>query len=141
MADKPDIKYVDKDVIRQAINKEIAELEDKTGDIKEIKKEIKALEKKGADASKLKAQLENADIYIKQIKEKQKELKKLDAPAKVEKVTIENIEELIFEESRERYKELLTVYLCFKTAAIDCRLLKEFHEATSKNTNKIKCDF
>jgi hypothetical protein len=50
---------------------------------------------------------------------------------------IENIDEKIFNDSREKFKELFTIYNCMKEGAIDCRLLKEFHEHTSGQ--KINC--
>ena len=71
-----------------------------------------------------------ADLKVK-LREKAKELKKLDAPPKHTDTNIENIDERIYRESQERFKELFTIYQCLKEAACDCRLLKEFHSSTT----------
>jgi hypothetical protein len=66
------------------------------------------------------------------LNEKKKELKKLDAPPKTNMLeAVDNIEEMIQEEAKERFKQLFIVYNCMREMAVDCRLLKEFHSATS----------
>jgi tetratricopeptide (TPR) repeat protein len=82
----------------------------------------------------------NKDVSVKikqQIKEKQKELKLLDKPPKYQPNDIEIIEERIFKESRERIKELLTIYQSMREAAIDCRAMNVFHKSTG---NDIVCE-
>ena len=51
---------------------------------------------------------------------------------------IQNIEQVIFDESRERMKLLLTVYQAMKEVALDCRMLQAFHSSTG---NTIQCAF
>ncbi len=52
---------------------------------------------------------------------------------------VENIDQKILDDSREKFKELFTIYNCMKESAIDCRLLKEFHSLTSGQ--EIQCEF
>ena len=141
---------------KQKLNQEIIELEELISESssKEIKKEIKKneklLKKKKIDPSeieiinkdiavleeKLKNLIDNSGLKLK-LKEKQKALKKLDKPPKFFPGDIENIEERIFKESRERMKELFTMYQCMREAAIDCRILNPFHAYTG---SEIKCE-
>jgi hypothetical protein len=72
-----------------------------------------------------------------QLREKMKDLKKIDAPPKLKADNIDNIDDKIYNESRERFKELFTVYQCLKEAAVDCRILREFHGSTTGE--KINC--
>jgi len=74
--------------------------------------------------------------------------KKLLSPAKVKDLKaqikqaalldIPLIEEKVYEESRERMKDLLTIYKCMQEAAIDCRILQRFHATTGHD---IACAF
>lgn len=71
------------------------------------------------------------------LKKELTDLKKQQKEAKRHDVTnIQNIEEKIFEESRERVKDILTMYVCMKEAAVDCRVLQKFHALTGID---IKC--
>lgn len=88
---------------------------------------------------------DNITINIKllkdELKKKKKDLEKLQAEPnkktqKMDVTNILNVEQLIFNESRERMKELLTIYLCMKESAIDCKILSKFHSSLG---NKIKC--
>lgn len=126
--------------------------EDLTNDIKDLREKKKAMrgKAKAAQASTIDAIIEKKTAQLKQIKmalkeeikAKQKEIKDLEAQAKKaikeDATSIENIEERIFTESRERMKELLTVYQAMKEAAVDCKVLSAFH---SKTGNEIKCDW
>jgi Skp family chaperone for outer membrane proteins len=100
----------------------------KTKVAKDIAKLEKQIEKK---MEELKA---NKTKIKEDIKKKQKEIKELSEPKKKKKTidpaSVENIEERIFKESRERMKELLTVYQAMKEAAVDCQVLHEFHSGT-----------
>ena len=53
-------------------------------------------------------------------------------------LSVPMIEELIFNESRERMRSLMVLYQCIKESAIDCRVLNEFHSRTG---HEIKCAF
>lgn len=102
--------------------------------------ELKDLEQAQNDAQN---NFDNAQEIIKALKkelsEKKKELKQVDKPTKASKLdNIQNIEEQIFQESKERFKLLFTVYQCMKEAAVDCRLLRDFHAATGVS---VKCEF
>ena len=112
--------------------KALKETKKKTKNQKDLDRLEKLIEKKTQE-------IKDAKEKIKEdIKKKQKELKDLTAPKKkqVDMSTIDNVEERIFKESRERMKELLTVYDAMKQAAVDCEILKEFHSATG---NQVKC--
>ena len=82
--------------------------------------------------------------YLKdQLKKKKKEIDRLLVEPKkktkgkeIDYKNIINIEQLIFDESRERMKELMTIYLSMKEASIDCKILSDFHSSVG---NKIKC--
>jgi hypothetical protein len=152
MADKPVEKVVDNGPIREKIQDEIDSLNLKLDEYKDIQKEIKDKEKKlkkieepgkllilKKEIDKLKEQLAKFDLnkYKKLLAEKKKELKNVDKVPKVIQ-NIENIEDRIFSESRERFKLLFSVYHVMKEAAVDCRLLKNFHESTG---NDITCAF
>lgn len=146
MSDKPEPIVIDNGPIRQKLQSEVAIIESELDVIKETKKAItkmtKLIEKGKGDQKELdklvkdvnESNLEELKIRL---KEKNKELKKLDAPVKFSDANIENIEEKIFKESQERFKELFTIYNSMKEAAIDCRLLKQFHETTANQ--KIDC--
>ena len=101
-------------------------------DLSQLQKELKDLEKA---FDNIEADIDNAKEVIAKLKlqksKKNKALKKLDAPVKGKLDQVENIEELIFNESRERFKELFTIYNCMRNMSIDCRLLKDFHSSTS----------
>jgi hypothetical protein len=108
--------------------------------IKELKEQKKDLTKKKASEGKKKKEDSSITKIKDAIKEKEKELKALQTPVgkKVDKKEINNVEEFIFKESRERMKELLTVYQCMKEAAVDCKILSQFHSSTG---HQVKCDF
>jgi len=40
---------------------------------------------------------------------------------------IVDVENMIYKESRERIRDLMMVYQALREAAIDCKVLKEFH--------------
>lgn len=136
---------------KSSINEMILELKNKEAQYKAIKKvkgstagilsEIEALE---VDINKKKLAYNQDKEYVSgykaELKEKEKALKKLSEIPKKPVENIENIEERIFKESRERMKELLIVYNALKEAAIDCKVLNEFHSAISSSEDlKIKC--
>jgi hypothetical protein len=74
-----------------------------------------------------------------QKEEIQNRIKKLRAALKKSgTLSVPMIEELIFKESRERMRSLMIIYQCLKEAALDCRVLNEFHSRTG---HEIKCAF
>ena len=123
-------KYKDKE-------KEIAKVQKlvekgKPGDLKGLTKELDEL---GEQVEGVKKALEDAKKGVAEVKAqlaaKKKELKLLDKPSKLDKAgDVEHVEQRIYDEARERFKELFTVYQSMKEAAVDCKLLKEFHSAT-----------
>lgn len=123
------------------LEKQIAKQKATHDQLLPLQAELKQLEKTVEDAQN---NFDNAQEIIKSLKkelsEKKKELKLVDKPSKASKASkdnIQNIEEQIFQESKERFKQLFTVYQCMKEAAVDCRLLRDFHAATGV---AVKCE-
>lgn len=159
ISDKPPIKVVrDYTGLISTLESDIRVLEsrmsqeDLTNEIKDLREKKKALrgKTKADQLAKVDNLIEKKTTQLKQIKtklkddikEKQREIKELEAQAKKaakeDATNIENIEERIFKESRERMKDLLMVYQAMKEAAVDCKVLKQFH---SKTGNEVKCDW
>jgi hypothetical protein len=68
------------------------------------------------------------------ITEKKKELKAIEkelrANKKIDINNISNIEEVIHAEAKERMMALINIYQAMKEAAVDCRIMREFHKST-----------
>lgn len=92
--------------------------------------EIDALLKSAQDKAK-------KDKKNQELKEEIARLKLQKKDAKKANTKVANIEEFIFKESRERMKEIFTLYQCMKEAAVDCHLMKRFH---SMMGSPIKCE-
>lgn len=111
------------------------EAKTKRAEIKEvisgIKTEVKALED---ERKKIQKGVGERDKIKK--KEVASLTKKVKKGKKVDSSQIEMIDEIIFNESRERVKTLLVVFQAMKEAAIDCKLLASFH---AKSGNKVQC--
>ena len=104
-----------------------------------LKAEIKALEQKVREfQDKIKTSKKEAQGILDMVKGKKKHLKLISQPPKFDLAQIENIDEMIFKESREWFKALFTIYKCMREAAVDCKLMHEFH---SKTKMQIKCEF
>ena len=84
-------------------------------------------------SEKLKKDKKNKDLKaeIDRLKAQKKEMKGLDVSG------VANIEEAIFKESRDRMKQIFTIYACMKEAAVDCRILNKFHSMTG---TEVKCE-
>lgn len=131
---KKAVKDKEKEIAK--IEKLVVKAKATEADVKELKDELKTLQQTLALAEKGVGEGKDVVAGLKaQIKEKNKELKALDKPKNNQDV--EMVEERIREEAKERFKELFTVYQCMKEAAVDCRLLREFHEKTANQ--KINC--
>ena len=89
--------------------------------IKEKKKQIKLI----ADS------VEDRDKAIRRNTRKQKS-KSMDATG------VENIDKFIYNEARNRFKEILAIYESMKETAIDCQVLKKFHGSTGRT---IQCAY
>lgn len=117
---------------------------------KELAAEIENLDGKlgalkGKKDAESKSTREEIKIKLKDLKEQKKVVDKLakesNAVAKKQKrrgkaidtSNIANVDDFIYDEAREKMKELLTIYLCMKEAAIDCRLLNTFHSMDENN--------
>ena len=124
------VKDKEKEIVK--IEKLVAKGKASESDVNILKKELKELEGnlEEAEESMLNGKEEVAEFKL-QLSSKKKELKKLDNPKNMTD-NVENIEERIYEESKERFKELFTVYQCMRSAAVDCRLLHDFHTSTAK---------
>ena len=88
---------------------------------------------------KAKKEKDDGEDAIADLQAQQKELKILQsilATGKNGNANV-NIEEQIFRESRERIKDIFTVYQCMKEAALDCRVLHRFHSSTG---SPISCE-
>jgi hypothetical protein len=159
ISDKPPIKVVPNYTSRiSTLESDIKVLEsrmsqeDLNNEIKDLKEKKKGLrgKTKADQAAKVEALIERKTLQLKQvkqklkdeIKEKQKAIKDLEAQVKKatkeDSTNIENIEERIFKESRERMKDLLMVYQSMREAAVDCKVLAQFH---SKTGHEVKCDW
>jgi muconolactone delta-isomerase len=142
--DKVDLILKAKDIELKSLGKatryNIDKVEVVKGSIKELKTQKRELTNKIPNESKKKKEDSTITKIKNAIKDKEKELKALQTPVskKVDKKEINNVEEFIFKESRERMKELLTVYQCMKEAAVDCKILSQFHSSTG---HQVKCDF
>lgn len=84
------------------------------------------------EIAEVKALIKEAKAELKALTKEKAGKKKLDLE------NIKNIEEQIYNESRDRMKNLLIVYQAMKEAAVDCRILQTFHNATGNN---LRCDY
>lgn len=79
-----------------------------------------------------------SDALKNDLKNKKKAYKDATKSTKAVNLTnIKNIDEFIYQESKERMRELFVLYEAMMQAAIDCKLLSKFHSATGK---QIKCE-
>jgi len=69
------------------------------------------------------------DVLTKKIADAKKQLKPLKKQLKYNSdlKNVKNVDQVIYDESRERFKQLFDVYNAMKGAAVDCMLLKDFH--------------
>lgn len=148
-----DIKDIKSRILDNDASSYKSDLQDKIKRLKEViraktkakqdtsfeKKEVVALEGKIQSATNnSKGALK---IYKDELRLKEKQYKSLTTIPKkkvIDPSSVANIEEVIFKESRERMKELLIVYQCMKEAAVDCKILSEFHSLTG---HKVNCTF
>ena len=86
-------------------------------DVAALEKELESL--KGQKTAEAKARTAQLKLLITTAK-------------KQNAANVDNVEKLVFEESKRRMRELLTIYDSLKSAAVDCRLLKEFHASTGQ---------
>lgn len=103
---------------RASIKEKIASAK---GSLKEVTKKVKILQ---GDISKRGTPLKAAV--------KSKKRTTIDAK------DVEMIDHIIFMESRERVKDLFAIFQTMKEAAIDCRMLSDFH---AKSGNNVSCGF
>lgn len=121
------------DIHKQSTNTEENKLIQIEQDIQRLTNDIQVLDKKTnkTEIAETKKEITRLNKELKEVLKEIKNKKKIDIS------TIKNIEDIIFEESRSRMKQLLVVYHAMKEAAIDCRILEKFHSATG---TKIKCE-
>uniref|UniRef100_A0A6C0BE07 Helicase ATP-binding domain-containing protein n=1 Tax=viral metagenome TaxID=1070528 RepID=A0A6C0BE07_9ZZZZ len=121
------------DIHKQTIDNEQARQNQIEQDIQRLTNNIQVLDKKTnkTEIAETKKEISRLNKELKEVLKEIKNKKKIDIS------TISNIEEIIFEESRSRMKQLLVVYQAMKEAAIDCRILENFHSATG---TKVKCE-
>ena len=123
--------------IHRYMNEKPIMLGNQNGSVKRVlENDIKSLEDDLEDLNfdKKENKVEIASIK-KEIAAMKKELKKISKPPKFDITSVEMIEEKIFNESRERFRAILTVYTCMREAAVDCRLMKDFHSSVSKGVD------
>ena len=118
-----------------------------------LEEATKALKDMGTKGDK--EQKEKLKMYIKEIKAKQSEYKAykkelaklvktktthinktsaaLKKESKLKTDDIKNIDEFIYVEARNRMKDLFVIHQLIKQAAIDCRILKDFHSKINPN--------
>lgn len=147
MSDRPSIKIDMSGESIEELNAKLKESDNAKEKIAKLKLAVKETKTKGQTKNanikgfieETKRDIENisktvlSTADIKDIKQKIKRMKEAKAAS-----DIPMIEEQIFKESRERMKELMVVYQCMKAAAIDCRVLKDFH---SKTGHDVECEF
>lgn len=90
----------------------------------------KANKKDKEVVSDLKANIKRLTSEIKAVNKQLKDVGKLNDK------NVQNIEKKIFQESRDRMKDLLVIYHAMREAAIDCKVMEKFHE---KSRNPVKC--
>jgi pyrimidine operon attenuation protein/uracil phosphoribosyltransferase len=98
---------------RNALKTQLKELKSK---LKAIEIEVKIIEK-----------AVEARMKQKTSKKKTKKTKQYDAS------TVELVDDMIYKIARERVKTIMTINQCMKEAAIDCRILKDFHAHTGRS--------
>jgi hypothetical protein len=59
-----------------------------------------------------------------------KELRGIEKALRADVGNIQNIEEVVSAEAKERMRTLLDIYQAMKEAAVDCRIMQEFHKST-----------
>lgn len=132
MSDKPSTTSVTFDPV---------EIENKIKASKEAKAELAKLKpKKG---TKIKGGLQRQVDALQKVILSPGRLKALQLQIKNNKknndsVNIPMIEEVVYQQSRDRMKSLLVLYQSIKESAIDCRVLNTFHKQTGTN---IQCSF
>lgn len=90
------------------------------------------------DKKTQKLEISETKAAVAEVKKQLKALEKdIKSKKKLNLENIKNIEEIIFNESRSRMKQLLVVYQAMKEAAVDCRILQKFHSATG---TQIRCE-
>lgn len=103
-----------------------------------IKKQEKELSEKKSLYENTSDKAEKRDIKLDiarmtvELKRITVELKKL---TKMNNDNVQNVEKKIFEESRSRMKDILTIYQSMREAAIDCKIMEEFHRNSEYPVN------
>ena len=118
------------------------ELEGSTQNTSTLYNELSSLESEIADLKgKTRRDPEaksRSDALKKDLTAKKKAYKEATKSSKAVNIqNIKNIDEFIYQESKERMRELFVLYEAMMQAAIDCKLLSKFHSATGK---QIKCE-
>jgi hypothetical protein len=116
--------------------------------IKEMEIKLQDLEAKLAAAGKTRAKDEEQKAYKENLKNMIKSTKasikeanaELKQVQKLDLQNIKNIDEFVFNEAREKMKQLFTVYHAMKETAVDCRILSKFHNQNLASIDTpIKC--
>lgn len=96
---------------------------------KAIKSKIEEDERRVLTMHKKTQQQEIKDLKA-AIAADKKELRAIEKSLKTNIGNVRNIEEVIYEEAKERMRSLLNIYQAMKEAAVDCRIMQEFHKST-----------
>jgi type I site-specific restriction endonuclease len=127
MSETPVFAGVTSDDIDKRIQEVTEQHKQATEEHKQASEQLKA-DKKNAElkgtVAELKGKVAELKKQIADLTKEKKKAKSLDVKS------APNIEELIFKESRERMKDIFTIYQCMKEAAVDCKVLQKFHSAT-----------
>ena len=88
-----------------------------------------------SDEIKNKERIKNLKLEIKKLEKKEKAREKANEKKvakkgkKIDATDVINIDEFIYKQSREKMKQILTLYQYMKEAAIDCQVLNDFHKS------------
>jgi hypothetical protein len=122
----------DKDMIRE-IKKNITKTKKAKQSIVELEKELEyynnEIEKGKKNIEDIKKELKTLNAALKKIMNEKTKKKKYDATG------VENIDQFIYNNAISKMQNILTLYQTMKEAAIDCRVLKEFHSSGNQIIN------
>ena len=102
--------------------------------IDEAEAQLRALDKKTqkAEIAKVKAIITDKKKELRAIE------KELRANKKIDINNVHNIEEVIHAEAKERMMALMNIYQAMKEAAVDCRIMQEFHKSTCADFSRVQ---
>ena len=117
-----------------SINASLAAQDEKLASLTEQNKNSSTGRKASPEEKALNAMIKSEIVFVKKTITDLK--KTLREQTKNNVADIKNIDEKIYTEAKQRMKQLTIYYKCMKEAAVDCKLLEEFH-----NDPSFRCGF